>query len=898
MKKLASFLVDKRYVVLILILILAVISAMLIPQVEVNNDMTKYLAEDSPMRQGLNIMEDEFPDSDSEQSIRVMFTGLSEEEKADVLSELEVIENVDSVDYDSTEDYNKDNYTLFVLNMTCEYSSKQEAAITDSLENTFVGYTMCYKNNDTLSTNIPTWVIVSAVSIMLVILLIMSGSWFEPVLFLTTIAIAIVINMGTNIVLDSIADITSSIAAILQLVLSMDYSIILMNRYRQERKLTEDKKSAMKNALNNSFGSISSSSMTTVVGLLMLIFMSFTIGFDLGIVIAKGVFVSMICVFTVLPSLIILCDKILLKTEKKQHSKKESSKTAADVMSGFSQKARYVVLGVFIALFVGMSIFQSYTPINYTQDNPDEIADVFPLTNTIVMLYNNEDETAVERIAEEVKTNEYVKNISSYGETLGKSYKASELVDMLDSVGSDMDLDPSLISIVYYDYFDGDLGTLKADKFFSFLIQMAQSPEFSGMIDSDSQQSIARLAMFSDKQNLTESKTSTELATFFGMDEQMVDGMIAVYNMQSQMQELPEVETLSVKDFINLAMQMAASPEAGLDEATAAQLTSVQVLTDAVVSEKDFTASEMYELIGSLSPTLTENTIELMYLVQTSSANSDSEWELSLLDFIGYINNDILNDSRFEGLISDKMKASIEEICTQLEDGAAQLKGDNYSRIIFNTTLPEESDETTAFINDLTEMSDAGLQNDYYLIGSSAMNYEMANSFESELHMITLLTVLAIFLIVAISFRNLIIPIILVLLVQCGVYITVSVLHFVGVYFLALLIVECILMGATIDYGILFTNYYRENRETVSEREAVKKSFEGAMHTILTSGLILIIVTGIIGFLSEGTMSQICLAISIGTLSAATLILLVVPSLLMIFDKAVMFRIGSKNKNT
>ncbi|MDE6088066.1 MAG: MMPL family transporter [Oscillospiraceae bacterium] len=302
------------------------------------------------------------------------------------------------------------------------------------------------------------------------------------------------------------------------------------------------------------------------------------------------------------------------------------------------------------------------------------------------------------------------------------------------------------------------------------------------MIDSDSQQSIARLAMFSDKQKLTETKTSTELAAFLGMDEQMVDGMIAVYNMQLQMQELPEIETLSVKDFINLAMQMETSSEAGLDEATMTQLTFVQILTDAVVSEKDFTALEMYELIGSLSPTLTENTIELMYLMQKSSTNSDSEWELSLLDFIGYINNDILNDSRFDGLISDKMKASIEEIYTQLEDGAAQLKGDNYSRIIFSTTLPEEFDETTAFINDLTEMSDAGLQNDYYLIGSSAMNYEMANSFESELHTITLLTILAIFLIVAISFRNLIIPIILVLLVQCGVYITVSVLHFVGVY--------------------------------------------------------------------------------------------------------------------
>ncbi|MDE6088068.1 MAG: hypothetical protein K2G25_06750 [Oscillospiraceae bacterium] len=90
--------------------------------------MTKYLAEDSPMRQGLNIMEDEFPDSDSEQSIRVMFTGLSEEEKADVLSELEVIENVDSVDYDSTEDYNKDNYTLFVLNIDLRIQFKARSS--------------------------------------------------------------------------------------------------------------------------------------------------------------------------------------------------------------------------------------------------------------------------------------------------------------------------------------------------------------------------------------------------------------------------------------------------------------------------------------------------------------------------------------------------------------------------------------------------------------------------------------------------------------------------------------------------------------------------------------------------------------------------------------------------
>ena len=124
--------------------------------------------------------------------------------------------------------------------------------------------------------------------------------------------------MGSNIIFESVADITFSIAAVLQLVLSIDYSIILLHRYQQEYELSQDKNKveAMINAVLNAIRSIMSSSATTVVGLLVLLLMSFTIGTDIGLVLSKGVFLSFICVFTVMPTMIIWCSDLLLKTDK------------------------------------------------------------------------------------------------------------------------------------------------------------------------------------------------------------------------------------------------------------------------------------------------------------------------------------------------------------------------------------------------------------------------------------------------------------------------------------------------------------------------------------------------------------------------------------------------------
>lgn len=318
MKKLANLIVDRRRIVILLMLLCTVVCLFLMQKVEINDDMTKYLADDSPMRIGMNIMEEEFPEIETSQTIRIMFQDLNSEQKSEILSELERIEYVDSVDYDAeSEDYNKDNHTLYVLNTSYDYGSDEEISIETALDENFGQYDMVYRNGDTGIGALPTWIVCLAFGILMVILFVMCNSWIEPFLFLITIGAAIVINMGTNLVMGSVSNITFSIASILQLVLSMDYSIILMNRYRQERELTEVKEDAMKKALVHAFSSITGSSLTTIVGLLALVFMSFKIGMDLGIVLAKGVLISMLCIFTVLPFLILISDKLIHKTAKK-----------------------------------------------------------------------------------------------------------------------------------------------------------------------------------------------------------------------------------------------------------------------------------------------------------------------------------------------------------------------------------------------------------------------------------------------------------------------------------------------------------------------------------------------------------------------------------------------------
>lgn len=1076
LKKIAGFIVDKHKFILAVMLVICAFCAALIPKVEINTDMTKYLPDDSSMSQGIDIMANEFDNLSTSQTIRVMFKDLTAQEINLFRQQLENIQYVDSVAYvEDSEDYNKDGYTKFTVSTSYSYGSPEELAIEETIEKQFAAYDVEYMNDNSSTMDLPWLMIAVAIVILLIILFVMSGSWFEPILFMATIGIAVVINMGSNLALGSVSQITMSIAAILQLVLSMDYSIILANRYRQEKEHYDDAEDAMKAAWKNAFSSITSSGMTTVIGLIVLVFMSFKIGMDLGLVLAKGVLLSMICVLTVLPALLLIFDEKIEDTAKKEIH------IPMGLLAKGQFKLRRVIAIFFVVLFAGSYILQGYTQISYAISPEDPIAEVFAPSNPIVVLYNNADEDRIANLTVELEENENVNSVMSYSTTLGQEFTSQGMVDMIDSMGVAMSIDSSLLDIIYYSYYSGDkLLTMTVPQLFNFISnEIIPNPMFSDFISDDMKNSLDEMKMFADADALTTPKTVEELADVFGMNADDLKKVFVLYyskytgadygtmtmpvfadfvvnevaknpqysamfddETKSQLSMLvtfTDKETvLEKRDYMNMASALGYStddilllyayhseylenPEAvnyedviakyvawqmmepahymsiyelvnfvadnkdtfgsmmeaeqlsqiemgkkvisatvketpltpeqlasitGMpasqlrqlyllyisehgdtsnwkmsvqrfahfvesdvlpnkdyagyfDAETTSQLTGAIPVIDAVASGKAYSAAEISSLLAGVTDQLDSNTIEMLYLYYTSTKESNPEWTLTIQEMFRYLSEDMVNDPKFAAFLGDDLRSEIDSMKSQLDEGISQLLGENHSLMMIETSLPVESEETTLFMDSLTELCDAKLENRVYFIGNTPMNYEMAQSFDRELLLITVLTAVSIFVVVLITFRSIWVPLILVLLVQCGVYITMSVNCLMGysIFYLALLVVQCILMGATIDYGILFTNYYRENRKTMDIHEALVAAYNGSIHTILTSGLIIVVVTGVIGFSPvDPTIAQICQTISIGSLSAILLILFVLPGLLAAFDKLIVRKKKEKTK--
>lgn len=269
---------------------------------------------------------------------------------------------------------------------------------------------------------LPSWILLVVVILVLIILTIMCESFVEPFLFLVCIFMAIIINMGTNVIFSSVSDITIAIAAILQLALSMDYSIMLMERYRQESKLESDKKKAMQNALCKAFQSISGSSVTTIVGLLTLVFMSFTIGRDMGLVLAKGVLLSLLCIFCVLPALILIFDKWIKKTTKK------SPTFRLDRLGKGIYKLKTPLCILFVIIFVASYFLQGKLLISYTgTEDTDKITKVFGTSNQLAIVYKNDDEQKIRALYPLLEGNEKIKTVTGYGNTLDKEFTYQEM---------------------------------------------------------------------------------------------------------------------------------------------------------------------------------------------------------------------------------------------------------------------------------------------------------------------------------------------------------------------------------------------------------------------------------------------------------------------------------------
>ena len=329
-----------------------------------------------------------------------------------------------------------------------------------------------------------------------------------------------------------------------------------------------------------------------------------------------------------------------------------------------------------------------------------------------------------------------------------------------------------------------------------------------------------------------------------------------------------------------------------------------ELFTELVFGEHTYTSDQMASKLARLmklsnvkSAPVTPAQMSLLYDYYGSVHSACDTLRLGFEPLMVYLCDTLVYDPRLADILPDSVQSQATSIKSQLKDGLGQLRKEDHSLLVVLSSLPAESQLTYAFVDTLTALADARMPHEHYYVGESVMYAEMRGGFDHEMNVVSLLTILSIFLIVALTFRSVIVPIILVVTVMTAVYVNVVVAGLVTgqMLYLAYLIVQAILMGATIDYGILFANYYRENRKSMLEVDAVCAAYRGSIRTILTSGLIMVLGPGAMAlFIDDLMISNIVGCLAVGAFVAVVLTLTVVPAVLVALDKWVVY--GKQNR--
>ena len=610
MRKVTDFIVKARYVFLTLFVILAIFSLYLGTKVNINEDIMKYLPETSEIKIGKDIMDEEFIEQDSS-VLNVMFKGLSDTEKEDTLKKLESINGVSSVLYENTDEYNRDKYTLYVLNVD-DYDHSKTAENVYNEVNEMKPEAMSGSIYSEWKPVLQIWIVVVAIAMAMIILTILSESYIEPWLYLISIGVAVFINKGTNIIFPSVSNITDSIVAILQLALSMDYSIMLSNRYRQEREKEKDKTKAMKNALYNSFKAILSSSITTVVGLLALVFMSFTIGRDLGLVLAKGVVLSLVSIFFCLPGLLVLCDKLIM------NSKKKTINFNLKGLGKYSYKTRWVQLVFIIASFIAAYILKGNIGILYTGTQQDEVGKHFPSTNQIAIIYENKYDEIITKYCKSIEDDEKANQVLCYGNTINEKLAYNELNQKFKDLGQDTEIDDYLIKIIYYNYYNKNTkDSMTLSEFTKFIKSDVYSNEkVSESIDDNIKENMDLLENFATKDNVNQKRTANKIANILDMNESDANDLLIYYNSKN-------LDTkMSIKDFVNFMInEVRVDPNYGssVDANTLASLKQLQPFINTNTINKQMTSNEIANTFG-----IDKSLVDQLFLFYRTTQDSKS----------------------------------------------------------------------------------------------------------------------------------------------------------------------------------------------------------------------------------------------------------------------------------
>lgn len=477
LKKIPEGIVKLKWVFLVLFVALSIFGAVMIPHTKINYDLTGYLPAHCDSSTALELLKKEFDDKGM---AYVMVKDVTPEKAGEIKTRLEKVEGVATVTYVESMNY-KNNSALYTVTLK-DYDSTAGAfdavkGVIDALsdekaylsgQSAFSYYTKLETEQSIMKLGI------AIVVIILLVMLFTSKTYFELIVLILVFGAAMAINMGTNFLfVNGISYIANLVALVLQLALSLDYSIILLHRYMEERDNGEDAKTATVTALTKGLPEILSSSLTTVAGLAALMLMTLSIGAEIGLSLAKGIVVSMATVIFFMPALLVIFDKPIQKTRHKSFVPNVTKPARAIV------KARKVIVPAFLLIAILAGVAQGFNKYSFNYNSgslivaPKKVIEEtgFGTLNSLVVVVPKGDAEKERQLVKYVESFDLIDksqttalstiNVYSFidadsSETLYLTDEVSkkDIGDLIDKIPSDAGVNPLIIKPIIEGWFD------------------------------------------------------------------------------------------------------------------------------------------------------------------------------------------------------------------------------------------------------------------------------------------------------------------------------------------------------------------------------------------------------------------------------------------------------------
>lgn len=413
----ATFIVNKRKAIEILFVLAIIYSVLCINKVQVNQDITSYLPADSETRQGLSIMDEQFM---TYGSAKVMLANVTFNQADSLVDSLENVDGVKEVAFDDSSDHFKGTNALFDITFSGTSDEQVSKDALNSVKDILADYDVYVSTEvgseessaESLAKDMNI-ILVLAVVVIVAVLLLSTKAYLQIPVLLITFGVAAILNMGTNYWFGTISSITNSIAVVLQLALAIDYAIILCDRFMEEHE-TLDAEEAVKVALSKAIPEISSSSLTTISGMVAMMFMQFRLGYDMGIILVKAIILSLISVFFLMPGVLLIFAKGIDKTHHKCYVPKIT------IVGKFANKTKYIIPPLFIICLV--FAFMKSNNCQYIYDTSsivsakkseskiaqETIEETFGASNQLVVMVPKGDYESEHKVVKKLQNFDYV----------------------------------------------------------------------------------------------------------------------------------------------------------------------------------------------------------------------------------------------------------------------------------------------------------------------------------------------------------------------------------------------------------------------------------------------------------------------------------------------------------